>query len=160
VFGKLWTREGLSRRDRSLVTLGILIGTGKPSELKNHVRAGLNNGLTVHELQEVLIQLWRREKITAMMVPHDVDEALFLSDRIVCMTDGPEAEVGDIIEVKFPRPRDRKSVMEHPDYYPLRERLIEFLEVHAHKKKQKPAPPEAGPRPSAAAPKPNLQLVA
>jgi ABC-type nitrate/sulfonate/bicarbonate transport system ATPase subunit len=64
-----------------------------------------------------------------------VDEALFLSDRIVMMTDGPEAEVGDILEVRFPRPRDRKAVMEHPDYYKLREHLIEFLEIHAHRNK-------------------------
>ena len=63
-----------------------------------------------------------------------MDEALFLSDRIVCMTDGPEAEVGEIMEVNFPRPRERKAVMEHPDYYKLREELIEFLEVRAHKK--------------------------
>lgn len=55
-FGAVWSRPGLARRDRSLVTLGILIASGKPSELKNHVRAGLNNGLTVTELQEVLIQ--------------------------------------------------------------------------------------------------------
>jgi 4-carboxymuconolactone decarboxylase len=55
-FGAVWSRPGLQRRERSLVTLGILIGTGKPAELKNHVRAGLNNGLTVTELQEVLIQ--------------------------------------------------------------------------------------------------------
>jgi 4-carboxymuconolactone decarboxylase len=55
-FGAVWARPGLERKQRSLVTLGILIGTGKPAELKNHVRAGLNNGLTVQELQEVLIQ--------------------------------------------------------------------------------------------------------
>jgi len=55
-FGAVWSRPGLDRKERSLVTLGILIGTGKPNELKNHVRAGLNNGLTVTELQEVLIQ--------------------------------------------------------------------------------------------------------
>ena len=55
-FGAVWSRPGLDRKQRSLVTLGILIGTGKPSELKNHVRAGLNNGLSVTELQEVLIQ--------------------------------------------------------------------------------------------------------
>ena len=77
------------------------------------------------------------------MVTHDVDEALFLSDRIVCMTDGPEAEVGDILLVNFPRPRERKAVMEHPDYYKLREHLIEFLEVRAHKSKQAPATPPA-----------------
>jgi hypothetical protein len=50
------------------------------------------------------------------------------------MTDGPAAEVGEIIEVNFPRPRERKAVMEHPDYYKLREQLIEFLEVRAHRK--------------------------
>ncbi len=61
---------------------------------------------------------------------------MFLADRIACMTDGPEAEVGDILPVNFPRPRERKAVMEHPDYYKLREQLIEFLEVHAHKKKK------------------------
>jgi len=94
---------------------------------------GMLDSLTRYELQEVLIQLWRREKITAMMVTHDVDEALFLSDRIICMTDGPEAGIGEVIEVNFPRPRDRKAVMEHPDYYQLREQLIYFLEVKAHK---------------------------
>jgi nitrate/nitrite transport system ATP-binding protein len=100
---------------------------------------GMLDSLTRYELQEVLIQLWRREKITAMMVTHDVDEALFLSDRIICMTDGPEAGIGEVIEVNFPRPRDRKAVMEHPDYYRLREQLIYFLEVKAHKH-QAPAP--------------------
>jgi ABC-type nitrate/sulfonate/bicarbonate transport system ATPase subunit len=99
---------------------------------------GMLDSLTRYELQQVLIELWRRNKITALMVTHDVDEALFLSDRIVCMTDGPAAEVGEIIDVKFPRPRERKAVMEHPDYYPLREQLIEFLEVRAHRKNSAP----------------------
>jgi nitrate/nitrite transport system ATP-binding protein len=104
---------------------------------------GMLDSLTRWELQQVLIELWRKDKKTALMVTHDVDEALFLSDRIVCMTDGPEAEVGDIIEVNFPRPRVRQAVMEHPDYYKLRERLIEFLEIHAHKNKHKHAAPAA-----------------
>src|SRR3954453_14315041 len=95
---------------------------------------GMLDSLTRFELQQVLIELWRKDKKTALMVTHDVDEALFLSDRIVMMTNGPEAEVGDILEVKFPRPRTRKAVLEHPDYYKLREHLITFLEVHAHKK--------------------------
>jgi nitrate ABC transporter ATP-binding subunit len=106
---------------------------------------GMLDSLTRYELQEVLIQLWRREKITAMMVTHDVDEALFLSDRIICMTDGPEAGIGEVIEVNFPRPRDRKAVMEHPDYYKLREQLIYFLEVKAHKHH----PPAPAPAPAA-----------
>jgi len=94
---------------------------------------GMLDSLTRMELQQVLIELWRRDKKTALMVTHDVDEALFLADRIVMMTNGPEAEVGDILNVTFPRPRERKAVLEHADYYKLRERLIEFLEVHAHK---------------------------
>jgi nitrate/nitrite transport system ATP-binding protein len=95
---------------------------------------GMLDSLTRMELQQILIELWRRDKKTALMVTHDVDEALFLSDRVVMMTNGPEAEVGDILNVTFPRPRERKAVLEHPDYYKLREHLIEFLELRAHKK--------------------------
>jgi nitrate ABC transporter ATP-binding subunit len=108
---------------------------------------GMLDSLTRYELQEVLIQLWRREKITTMMVTHDVDESLFLSDRIICMTDGPEAGIGEVIEVNFPRPRERKAVMEHPDYYALREQLIYFLEVKAHKHPVAPAPPPVSTEP-------------
>ena len=116
----------------------------KPKMLLLDEPFGMLDSLTRYELQQVLIQLWRKNKITALMVTHDVDEALFLSDRVVCMTDGPAAEVGEILEVNFPRPRERKAVMEHPDYYTLRERLIEFLEVRAHRK---PVPADAGPPP-------------
>ena len=83
------------------------------------------------------------------MVTHDVDESLFLSDRIVCMTDGPAATIGDIVPVTFPRPRERKAIMEHPDYAPLRSRLIQFLEVGAHERGPYVAP--AAPQPSPAA---------
>ncbi len=95
---------------------------------------GMLDSLTRMELQQVLLELWRKDKKTALMVTHDVDEALFLSDRIVCMTNGPEARVGLVLEVHFPRPRERKAVLEHPDYYRLREQLLAFLEEHAHKK--------------------------
>jgi ABC-type nitrate/sulfonate/bicarbonate transport system ATPase subunit len=95
----------------------------------------------------VLIELWRKNKITALMVTHDVDEALFLSDRVICMTNGPEAEVGEILEVPFERPRDRKAVMEHPDYYKYREHVITFLEERAHRSSPPgtsiPTPPPA-----------------
>ena len=116
----------------------------KPKMLLLDEPFGMLDTLTRFELQQVLIELWRKNKITALMVTHDVDEALFLSDRIVCMTDGPEAEVGDILHVPFPRPRERKAVMEHPDYYKLREHLIEFLEIHAHHKHR---PVDAAPLP-------------
>src|SRR5262245_4863748 len=127
----------------------------KPRMLLLDEPFGMLDSLTRYELQQVLIELWRKNRITALMVTHDVDEALFLSDRIVCMTDGPEAEVGDVLQVPFPRPRERKAVMEHPDYYRLREHLIEFLEVHAHRNRKPtsslpivPAPPPS-PVPSA-----------
>lgn len=93
---------------------------------------GMLDSLTRYELQGVLMDLWARNNITALMVTHDVDEALFLSDRIVMMTNGPEAFVGDVLEVSWKRPRDRKTVMEHPDYYRMREHLIEFLNVRAY----------------------------
>src|SRR3954470_15106874 len=94
---------------------------------------GMLDSLTRMELQQVLIDLWRKDQKTALMVTHDVDEALFLSDRVVMMTNGPAAEVGDILEVHFPRPRQRRLLLEDPGYYRLREHLITFLEEHAHK---------------------------
>ncbi len=117
----------------------------KPKMLLLDEPFGMLDSLTRHELQGVLLELWRKNKITAMMVTHDVDEALYLSDRIVCMTDGPEACIGDILEVKFPRPRDRRSVMADPDYPKLREHLIEFLEVHAHRHATVSTPAAAAP---------------
>lgn len=93
---------------------------------------GMLDSLTRVELQQVLIDLWRRDQKTALMVTHDVDEAIFLADRVVMMTNGPAAEVGDILEIRFPRPRNRKELFEDPEYYRLREHLITFLEDHAH----------------------------
>lgn len=93
---------------------------------------GMLDALTRVELQQVLLDLWRRFRITTLMVTHDVDEALFLSDRVVMMTDGPEAEVGDILRIPFERPRDRKQIMEDPRYYDLREHLITFLNDRSH----------------------------
>jgi ABC-type sulfate/molybdate transport systems ATPase subunit len=99
--------------------------------------------LTRFELQKVLLDLWGRDQRTAFMVTHDVDEAIYLADRVVMMTNGPDAEVGDILDVHFPRPRDRKEIMEHPDYYRLREYLITFLEERAEKKRG--IPPDTAP---------------
>ena len=94
---------------------------------------GMLDSLTRFELQQVLIDLWSTDRKTALMVTHDVDEALFLSDRVVMMTNGPNATVGDILTVPFPRPRNRAAVMEHPDYDALRESLVGFLERQGHK---------------------------
>lgn len=104
---------------------------------------GMLDSLTRMELQEVLLDLWRRDQKTALMVTHDVDEALYLSDRIVMMTSGPEAEVGEILSVHFPHPRERRAVLEHPEYYRLREHILEFLEVRAER--ERPSGPEGHP---------------
>jgi len=93
---------------------------------------GMLDSLTRAELQDVLLEMWQRLKITALIITHDVDEALFLSDRVVCMTDGPAATIGDILEVKFPRPRSRVQLLEDPEYYRCREHLITFLEERSH----------------------------
>jgi ABC-type nitrate/sulfonate/bicarbonate transport system ATPase subunit len=65
------------------------------------------------------------------MVTHDVDEALFLSDRILLMTDGPESRVGLNLEVTLPRPRSRRWAVENPEYFRLRKEIIGFLEHHS-----------------------------
>lgn len=93
---------------------------------------GMLDSLTRYDLQEVLLDLWQKDQKTALMVTHDVDEALFLSDRVVMMTNGPAATVGEILEVKFPRPRFRQQLLEDPFYYELRAQLIGFLEERSH----------------------------
>lgn len=106
---------------------------------------GMLDSLTRMELQEVLLELWRKDRKTALMVTHDVDEALFLSDRVICMTDGPEAEVGEVLEVTFSRPRNRSALMVDPEFYRLREQLISFLSDRAGRKKLSPTPPDLTP---------------
>jgi ABC-type nitrate/sulfonate/bicarbonate transport system ATPase subunit len=89
---------------------------------------GMLDSLTRMELQEVLLGVVEQRRATALMVTHDVDEALFVADRVVMMTTGPRARVGGILRVDFPRPRRRTDVVEDPRYYELREALISFLE--------------------------------
>ncbi len=87
--------------------------------------------LTRMELQDELMRLWQRERKTVLMVTHDVDEALLLADRIVMMTNGPAATVGDIVSVPFERPRMRLSITDDARYHPARNRLLGFLESRA-----------------------------
>lgn len=92
---------------------------------------GMLDSITRCELQDVLLELWREDKKTLLLVTHDVDESVFLSDRVVMMTSGPRARVGEIMDVNLPRPRERHSVLDDPQFYELRERLIGFLEGQA-----------------------------
>ena len=98
---------------------------------------GMLDSLTRWELQEVLMEVWSRTKVTAICVTHDVDEAVLLSDRVVMMTNGPQATIGKIMDVNLPRPRTRKALLEHPDYYRYRAEVLQFLEDYekGHKKK-------------------------
>ena len=108
----------------------------KPKLLLLDEPFGMLDSLTRAELQEELLEVWNREKITAVMVTHDVDEAIFLSDRVVMMTNGPHAQVGDILCVDFQRPRVKKAVIEDPRYYDYRGYLMDFLEGHDLGKKR------------------------
>jgi nitrate/nitrite transport system ATP-binding protein len=89
---------------------------------------GMLDSLTRWELQEVLMEVWAKNRITAIVVTHDVDEAILLADRVVMMTNGPRAKVGRVLEVPLPRPRTRRALLAHQKYYELRESLIGFLE--------------------------------
>ncbi|MCM8739137.1 nitrate ABC transporter ATP-binding protein [Azospirillum sp. A1-3] len=89
---------------------------------------GMLDSLTRWELQEVLMEVWARTKVTAVCVTHDVDEALLLADRVVMMTNGPNAKIGHILSVDIPHPRTRQALLEHPRYYDYREELLNFFE--------------------------------
>lgn len=93
---------------------------------------GMLDSITRCELQDVLLELWRETKKTLLLVTHDVDEAVLLSDRVVMMTTGPRARVGDILRVDLPRPRIRHDLLNDPAFYDLREQLIGFLEGQKH----------------------------
>ncbi|HEY9804077.1 MAG TPA: nitrate ABC transporter ATP-binding protein [Leptolyngbyaceae cyanobacterium] len=96
---------------------------------------GALDALTRGNLQEQLMQICEENEVTAVMVTHDVDEAVLLSDRIVMLTNGPESKIGDILEVDIPRPRKRMEVVEHPSYYSLRSEMIYFLNQQKRVKK-------------------------
>ena len=80
------------------------------------------------------MEVWDRTKVTAICVTHDVDEAILLADRVVMMTNGPQATIGKIVDVDLPRPRSRKALLEHPDYYLYRAQVLDFLEEYEHGK--------------------------
>ena len=85
------------------------------------------DALTRGVIQDELVAMWEESKNTVFMVTHDVDEAILLSDRVVLMTNGPSARIGEIIEISIPRPRTRASIIDHPNYYKIRNHIIHFL---------------------------------
>jgi nitrate ABC transporter ATP-binding subunit len=91
---------------------------------------GMLDSLTRFDLQDTLLEVWESTRNTVVMVTHDMDEALYLADRLFLMTDGPEARLGEVMTIPFARPRERTAVLEHRSYYNLRSRIIGFLEDH------------------------------
>jgi nitrate/nitrite transport system ATP-binding protein len=91
---------------------------------------GMLDSITRWELQDVLMDVWAKTQVTAICVTHDVDEAILLADRVVMMSNGPNARIGNIMDVDLPRPRSRKALLAHKDYYAYREELLGFLEAY------------------------------
>ena len=104
----------------------------KPGMLLLDEPFGRLDSLTRMELQDVILETLDRERITTLMVTHDVDEAIYMSDRVCMMTNGPRATVGQILEIPFARPRVRSEVLEDPGYYDFRGCLLSFLEGQEH----------------------------
>jgi nitrate/nitrite transport system ATP-binding protein len=105
---------------------------------------GALDAITKEELQEELLAIWREHKLTVMMITHDIDEALFLADRLVMMTNGPSAKIGEILEIPFKRPRNRAQITEDPRYYELRNYALDFL-FHRYAHSEDPSDTEEQP---------------
>jgi len=88
---------------------------------------GALDAITKEELQEELLKIWQDHQVTVLMITHDIDEALFLADRLVMMTNGPSAKIGEVLNIPFSRPRNRARIMEDPEYYNLRNYALDFL---------------------------------
>ena len=88
---------------------------------------GALDAITREELQEELLTIWQDHRTTVLMITHDIDEAILLADRVVMMTNGPAAHLGEILEIPFPRPRNRARMIEDPRYYELRNEALDFL---------------------------------
>lgn len=88
---------------------------------------GALDAITKEELQEELLSIWNTQKCTVLMITHDIDEALFLADRLVMMSNSPAAGIGEVLSIDFARPRSREDIMEDPRYYELRNSALDFL---------------------------------
>ncbi len=88
---------------------------------------GALDALTRGNIQEELIRIWEQTGQTVFMITHDVDEAILLADRILLMTNGPNATIAESVQVDIPRPRERTKIIHDSAYYPIRNHLVEFL---------------------------------
>ncbi len=99
----------------------------KPDVLLMDEPFGALDSLTRANLQEHLMRIQESVKNTVIIITHDIDEAVLLSDRVIMMTNGPEATIGEILEVNIPRPRDRVALQSNPEYIRCRESILDFL---------------------------------
>ncbi|MCG5493825.1 MULTISPECIES: ABC transporter ATP-binding protein [Ectothiorhodospira] len=88
---------------------------------------GALDALTRGVIQDELLRIWGRTQQTVFMITHDVDEAILLADRVLLMTNGPNAHIAESVRIDIPRPRNRKELHQHPHYYLIRNHLVEFL---------------------------------
>lgn len=119
ISGGMKQRVGIAR---ALIT--------RPKMLLMDEPFGALDALTKRKLQAQVLKIWESHRQAVMMITHDVDEAIYMSDRIILMTNGPEAKIGEVLNVPFPHPRDRHAIQESTEYYELRNRALDFLEQY------------------------------
>ena len=102
---------------------------------------GALDALTRGTIQEELLKIWSQTEQTVFMITHDIDEAILLADRILLMTNGPYARVAESVQITIPRPRSRTEIVEHPNYYAIRNHLVQFL---GHRSKALSGQPSGG----------------
>jgi nitrate ABC transporter ATP-binding subunit len=126
--------QQLSLGTQQCVSLARALAT-RPRFLLLDEPFSMLDSLTRFELQDTLLDAWERERKVVVMVTHDIDEALYLADRLILMTDGPAARVGEVRSLPFARPRERSAVLEHPEFLEHRHHVLDFLEHHAQQSK-------------------------
>lgn len=119
ISGGMKQRVGIAR---ALIT--------RPKMLLMDEPFGALDALTKRKLQGQVLEIWENHRQAVMMITHDVDEAIYMSDRIILMTNGPQANIGAILTVPFPHPRDRHQIQDSKDYYELRNQALDFLEQY------------------------------
>jgi nitrate/nitrite transport system ATP-binding protein len=114
----------------------------KPRVLLLDEPFGRLDSLTRMDLQDVILHALDQQKITTLLITHDVDEALYMSDRVCMMTNGPNARVGQLLDLPFARPRERSAVLDDSLYYELRGALVSFLEQQDKRHAAEPTTPQ------------------
>ncbi|MCC5859705.1 MAG: ABC transporter ATP-binding protein [Ectothiorhodospiraceae bacterium] len=145
-----WSREKVREHAMKYIAMVGLKGTEdrKPSQLSGGMRQrvgiarafaiepkmllmdepfGALDALTRGTIQDELLSIWSQAGQTVFMITHDVDEAILLSDRILLMTNGPNASVAEAVQVDIPRPRQRETLFKHERFYQIRNHLVDFL---------------------------------